>query len=221
MNHGSRKAIGWLWAAGLASIGLLMGGCESLGGRDSAGGPRAGLPATTGGPGQLASTNGAPVGMDDLCVGDRVTVILTDIPTNYGAIDQQIREDGNITLPLGVVVKAAGKKAGGLAVEIRNEYVPKYFVRCTVSVKPQERVFYVGGHVRLPNRYVYVGEMTVLRAIKVAGDFTDYAKKTNVEVTRAGGGKPLKVNCKKALKESKYDIPIYPGDQIYVHQRFW
>lgn len=221
MNHGSRKAIGWLWAAGLAGIGLLMGGCESLGGRDPAGGPGGGLPATAGGPGQLASTNSAPVGMDDLCVGDRVTVILTDIPTNYGAIDQQIREDGNITLPLGVVVNAAGKKAGDLAVEIRGEYVPKYFVRCTVSVKPQERVFYVGGHVRLPNRYVYVGEMTVLRAIKVAGDFTDYAKKTNVEVTRAGGGKPLKVNCKKALKDAKYDIPVYPGDQIYVHQRFW
>jgi polysaccharide export outer membrane protein len=207
MNWGSSRAIGWLWAAGLAGIGLLMGGCETPGGAQTTGGP--------------TPTNRAPVGIDDLCVGDRVTVILSDILTNYGPIDQRIREDGTITLPLGVEVKAAGKKAGDLAAEIQREYVPKFFVRCTVSVKPEERVIYVGGQVRLPNRYVYAGEMTVLRAIKVAGDFTDYAKKTQVKVTRANGAKTEIVNCKKALKNSKYDVPIFPGDTIDVPQRFW
>jgi polysaccharide export outer membrane protein len=202
-------------------MGLLVGGCESSGGAQTTGGPGSRPPTAIGGPRQLASTDSPQVGMDDLCVGDRVTVIFTDIPVGYGPIDQRIREDGTITLPLGVEVKAAGKKAGDLAVEIHDLYVPKYYVRCTISVKPEERVFYVGGQVRLPNRYVYAGEMTLLRAIKVAGDFTDYAKKTNVEVTRAGGGKPKIVNCKKALKDAKYDLPIYPGDQIYVHQRFW
>jgi hypothetical protein len=49
--------------------------------------------------------------MDDLCVGDKLFVIVTDIPVNYGALEQQIREDGTITLPLIKDVKAAGKKA--------------------------------------------------------------------------------------------------------------
>jgi len=157
--------------------------------------------------------------MDDLCVGDKVFVIITDIPVNYGPLEQTIREDGTITLPLSIQVKAAGKKAGDLATEIHDLYVPKYYLRATVTVKPEERVFYVGGQVRQPNRYVYAGEMTLLRAIKVAGDFTDYAKKTKVMVTRAKGGKPLIVNCKKAINNPKYDVPIYPGDRIEVPQR--
>lgn len=157
-----------------------------------------------------------------MCVGDRVTVILSDTPVAYPPIDQPIREDGTITLPLGIEVKAAGKKAGDLATEIRELYVPRYYLRMTVSVKPEERVIYVGGQVRLPNRYVYAGEMTLLRAIKVAGDFTDYAKKTRVKIIRARGGKPEIVNAKKAIKDpKKYDVPIYPGDTIDVPQRFW
>jgi len=218
MNRGDRRASGWLWALGLAGIGLLLGGCESPEGNQST----ASLPpAASSGPVQVASTNSPPVGMDDLCVGDKVTVTLSDIPVNYGPIERQIREDGTITLPLEIEVKAAGKKAGDVAAEIHDLYVPRYFVRMTVSVKPEERVFYVTGQVRLPNRYVYAGEITLLRAISVAGDFTDYAKKTKVKVTRAKGGKPLIVNCKKALAEPKYDVPIYPGDKIYVPQRIW
>jgi polysaccharide export outer membrane protein len=206
MNQGFGRVAGWLWAAALAGLGLLLGGCESTGGAQVTGPP--------------SPIDSAPLGIDTLSVGDRVIVIITDVPTAYSPQDQRIREDGTITLPLGVTVKAAGKKAGDLATEIHDEYVPKYFVRCTVSVKPEERVFYVGGQVRAPNRYVYVGEMRVMQAIKVAGDFTDFAKKTNVEVTRARGGKPMIVNCKKAMKDPKYDIPIYPGDQIYVRQRY-
>jgi polysaccharide export outer membrane protein len=146
-------------------------------------------------------------------------VILADIPTNYGPIDQRIREDGTITLPLDVKVTAAGKRAGDLEAEIQREYVPRFFRRITVSVKPEDRFIYVGGFVRMPNRYLYVGEMTVLKAIKVAGDFTDYANKGKIELTRANQTR-IMVNGKKALKEPKYDLPVYPGDSIYVHQRF-
>ena len=76
------------------------------------------------------------------------------------------------------------------------------------------------GQVRKPDRYEYLSTMTVLQAIKAAGDFTDYAKKTVVEVTRANGTKII-VNCKKAQKNPRLDIPIYPGDSIYVPVRFW
>jgi protein involved in polysaccharide export with SLBB domain len=80
-------------------------------------------------------------------------------------------------------------------------------------------VFFVGGQVRKPDRYLHNGDLTLLGAIKVAGDFTDYAKKTAVEVTRADGTRII-VDCKKAQKNPKFDIPVYPGDRIYVHPRW-
>jgi polysaccharide export outer membrane protein len=151
--------------------------------------------------------------------GDKIEVIFTDVPPQeFPSMAQRVREDGWITLPLEVRILAAGKKTGELQDAIRGEYVPKYFKRLTVSVRLEERVFYVGGQVRQPNRYVYSGEMTVLSAIKVAGDFTEFAKKNDVKITRADGTE-IVVNCVKAIKNSKYDVRLYPGDSIYVKQR--
>ncbi len=158
---------------------------------------------------------------DTIRVGDKLTVRLSDIPAPPDPIEQRVREDGNITLLLGVQIKAVGKKAGELETEIQQAYVPKYYRRLTVNVKCEERVFYVDGEVRKPDRYIYAGEMTVLKAISTAGGFTEFAKKNKVEVTHASGGKPIVVDCVKALRSPKLDIPIYPGDRIFVHKRIW
>ncbi len=82
-------------------------------------------------------------------------------------------------------MQAAGKRAGDLETEIVALYVPKYYLHLTVSVKPEGRFVYVGGQVRKPDRYPHEGNMTVLKAIKMAGDFTDYANKRKVPLTRA------------------------------------
>jgi protein involved in polysaccharide export with SLBB domain len=205
-------------ALGLAGVILLLCGCESLSGPPGGTGTAPNESATAVSAQPVGDAGGG--GIDELRVGDRITVTFSDIPGAPPPIEQKIREDGKIVLILGLEVTAAGKKAGDLAQEIKEAYVPKYFKRLTVNVKPEERVIYVGGQVRAPNRYIHVGEMTVLRAIKVAGDFTDYAKKTDVQVIRADGSK-FKINCKKALKDPKFDVPIYPGDAIHVPQRFW
>jgi len=72
--------------------------------------------------------------------------------------------------------------------------------------------------VRNPGRQVYIGATTVLKAIQSAGDFDDFAAKTRVEVTRTDGTF-IKVNCIKAAKDPKLDLPIYPGDKINVPMR--
>jgi hypothetical protein len=64
--------------------------------------------------------------------------------------------------------------------------------------------------------------MTLLKAIAAAGDFTAFAQKKSVEVTRANGKKLRPVNCIRALRNPrKYDIPIYPGDHIHVPRRWF
>jgi polysaccharide export outer membrane protein len=139
-----------------------------------------------------------------------------DVPRPH---EELIREDGTISPPLlGKPVQAAGKKVGELQDELLKLYVPDFFKTLTITVKYEERYFFVGGQVRNPRQYPYLSQMTVLKAIQAAGDFTDFAKRTDVRITRSNGKTEI-VNCKKAQNNSKLDLPIYPGDRIWVPQR--
>ena len=109
--------------------------------------------------------------------------------------------------------KLPAKPAGDLEDAIHNLYVPNYYRYLTVIVRNEGRFFYVKGQVRNPNQYPYIKEMTVLKAIAVAGDFTDFAKKTKVLVTRADGRK-VTVNCIKAMRDDRSicrSIPTIPS----------
>ena len=162
----------------------------------------------------------SPGGVFD--IGDQVTVVFSGIENLLPPHEEQIKDDGTITLQLIGPVKAAGKSAGELQKEIRDRYVPKYYnSNLNVTVQSKERVVYVGGQVKSPGRVVYGGVMTVTKVIQACGDFTDFANKKKVMLYRAAGGKPIKVNCIDALKDPSKDLPVYPGDKIHVPQRIW
>ena len=181
--------------------GVFLTGCNSA--------PR---PALTGG--------GAPPESEAVRfhVGESVSVIFSGTPDIIQPHEEQIKEDGNITPPLIGPVKAAGKTAGELQTEIHDLYVPKYYVRLNVVVKPGDLIYYVRGEVKQPGREIYVGKTTVTKAITSAGDFTDYASH-NVKLIRANGGAVIKVDVDKALEDPSLDPQIYPGDQITVARR--
>ena len=154
-------------------------------------------------------------------VGDTVVVQLSGLPVEVPPHEESIKENGKITMPLIGSVQAADKTAGQLQSDILKLYVPKYYPRLTVTVKTsQDRVYYVGGEVHTPGRQLYVGTTTVTQAIQSAGDFTDFAKKTAVILTRANG-EHIKVNCEKAINDPSQDPLVYPGDQIHVPRRYW
>ncbi len=135
--------------------------------------------------------------------------------------EEQIKEDGNITPHLIGPVKALGRTSGELQKEILDRYVPKYFQAnsgFTVTVNSSQRSYSVGGEVKAPGPQFYVAGTTVIKAIQSAGDFTDYAKKTKVQLTRANGA-VITVNCKKALRDPSFDPPVFPGDTIHVPRR--
>jgi protein involved in polysaccharide export with SLBB domain len=136
------------------------------------------------------------------------------------ASTQTIKEDGTITLPYIGSIKAAGKTPGELQNDIHDAYVPQYYVRLTIAVTSDQRVYYVGGEVKTPGRELYVGATTVTQAIQSAGDFTDFANRSKVLLIRADGQR-IKVNCNKALQDPSQDLPVYPGDQIQVPRRLW
>jgi polysaccharide export outer membrane protein len=147
-------------------------------------------------------------------VGDLVTVVFSATSDQIPTHEERVKEDGTITLPYLGSIRAAGKTSGELQNEIHDLYVPKYYVNLTVTVRSEARYYYVGGQVKAPGPKEYLGETDIIKAIQAAGDFTDYAKKTKVRLTR--GGHSEIINCNKAISDPRYHVPVYPGDKIFV-----
>ncbi len=236
------KVLGcWVGAGGLLLAGLLVGGCETK----PATAPFAELPGITTGP-EGISTPAGPAGaspmapqagatgsqgmlpgatntpIDIIEAGAALRITFSDLPILQQPFEDRVKQDGTITLMLNQTFKAAGKTRSELEKEIRDRYVPKYYLNMTVQVTIQEqtRFYFVGGEVKAPGRQVYLGPMTVLKAIQSCGDFTDFAKRTAVELTRPDGRK-FEVDCKKARQDPSLDLDVYPGDKIYVPRKLW
>ena len=171
----------------------------------------------------LTATNTPPAGdlqiNETIHKGDKLTIEFFEavgMPPTYQTL---VREDGTINLPMNKVVVADGKNKRELEEEIVKLYVPSLYKRMTVNLKPEERYYYVDGEVKTPGIKPHPGNLTATKAISAAGDFTDFARKTNIEIIRANGQK-VHMNWKKAMKDpTKYDVPVYPGDRIHVHRR--
>ena len=188
----------------LALAGLMLAGCE-----------------TTQSPPAATEVNKQHrVEVPRFHVGETLTVIFSGTPTPLDSHEETVREDGNITLSLIGSIRAVGKTAGELQDEIHDRYVPQYFTRLTVTVKPGDLVYYVRGEVKGAGRQLYVGEITVSKAIASAGDFTDFANHNNVLIIRANGER-LTVDCDAALHDSSKDPKIFPGDQIVISRRLF
>jgi protein involved in polysaccharide export with SLBB domain len=215
-----------LIVSGLVAAGLFFTGCSTRPVSLSS------IPAA-----KTVSTNAAaasmsadtPAAADDQAsaevahfhVGDTVNIIFSGLPdaTEFPPHEEIINEDGSITLPLVGSVQAVDKTAGELQKEIHSLYVPQYYVRLNVVVKPGDVVYYVRGEVKQPGRQLYLGETTVTKAIASAGDFTDFASH-RVTLIRANGDR-VKVNVNKALEDPTLDAQVYPGDQVYVPRRIF
>ena len=152
-----------------------------------------------------------------LRVGDLIIVTFSDQVNPPPRQEVNIPDTGVVTLPYNVQVQAIGKTTTELERDIRAAYVPAVFVNLTVTVRTEQRSFFVDGEVKQPNRYNYVGVMTVLRAITTASGFTDFANKKKIELRRQGGQRFF-INYKAALNDPALDLPVYPNDQIIVHR---
>ncbi|MEJ0091120.1 MAG: polysaccharide biosynthesis/export family protein [Limisphaerales bacterium] len=214
-----------LFASALLLAGLFLAGCASTPSVDElmASGGRKASPTSPANSANSGATNATSIVTNNnvarFHVGETVNITFSEIPDPIPPHEEQIKEDGTITLPLIQSVQAAGKTAGELQTQIHDLYVPKFYVRLNVVVKPGDLIYYVRGEVKQPGRQLYVGETTVTKAITSASDFTDFASH-KVSLIRANG-QIIKVNVDKALEDPALDPKIYPGDQIVVRRRIF
>ena len=155
-----------------------------------------------------------------LSVGDSVTITLTGLPIELPPYEKLIADDKTISLPDIGTIEAAGMTPHELENYIHDQYVPKIYTHISVTVKTtSDRVYFVRGEVHAPGRLIYVGPITVSKAITSAGDFTDFANRSKVYLTRSNSGKRFRLDCDKILDGQAPDPPVFPGDQIEVKRR--
>jgi polysaccharide biosynthesis/export protein VpsN len=148
--------------------------------------------------------------------GDLLTIRLSGI-TPPSEQQETVNEFGTISgLPFIKEVKAEGLTPGVLAKKIERSYLDGgYYNKISVSVTPGPRLVYVYGEVRIPGKEVLWSQgLTVVKAISLAGGFTDYADRTNLEIQRRDS--IIRVNFKDAEHDPAKDVEVYPRDNIRV-----
>jgi polysaccharide export outer membrane protein len=148
-----------------------------------------------------------------LDAGDKVRVVVfgQDNLSNSYTVDA----GGHVTVPLIGAVRARGSTtqqlAGSIAARLKQSYIREPSVAVEVEVY---RPFFVLGEVTYPGQYPFVPDMTVEKAISIAGGFTPRAYKDPVTVTRKVDGVP-----------ARHALPVHsrvrPGDVITVSERWF
>jgi len=141
----------------------------------------------------------------------RVTVFGQDGISNTYIVDA----GGNVSLPLIGSVPARGITAQQLSQRIAERLKQGYVREPHVSVEVETyRPFFILGEVTTPGQYPYVADMTVEKAIAIAGGFAPRAYKSTVEVTRSAPGEQTK-------GEAPLTYPLRPGDTVLVKERWF
>lgn len=93
------------------------------------------------------------------------------------------------------------------------------------AVKGLGNTVYVFGEVRRPGMQPLTKDLTVLRALINAGGFTTFASLRNISIISGPDDKKTKipVNVKQLLNDPEQwkDIPLLPGDVVYVPEGFF
>lgn len=137
-----------------------------------------------------------------------------------------IAPDGSITFPYIGNVQVKGMTLNQIQDEIQTRLADGYMKYPIVSVSLREsrsRKFFVYGEVVRPGTYPIKENVTVLKAISMAGGFTKFGSSSRVKVLRpkkdGAGYETIKVNIKAVMDgNSQADIILQPEDIVVVSE---
>jgi polysaccharide export outer membrane protein len=171
-----------------------------------AGGPYVAAPSSY----ASASPSTLPYTLD---AGDKLRIVVfgQDGISNAYIVDA----GGNVNLPLIGSVPARGSSTQQLSQRIAERLKQGYVREPHVTVEVETyRPFFILGEVTTPGQYPYVADMTVEKAIAIAGGFAPRANKKTVELTRSAPGQQIKT-------EVPLGYPVRPGDTVLVKERWF
>jgi polysaccharide export outer membrane protein len=160
----------------------------------------------------VVSPEAAPASQGDeyrLGIGDvlRISVFAQEELSREVEVDSS----GRITLPLVGDLLVIGRTLNDVEQMIFDALEPEYFVNPVVTAEIiAYRDFYIIGEVANPGHFPYVGGMTVITAVAMAGGFTYRAAEDEFTISR--GGQEIRGGKRTA---------VLPGDVIEVEERYF
>lgn len=129
--------------------------------------------------------------------------------------EYRVNSAGEISMPLLKTVEVAGLTAPEIERRIEARLKQGFLRNPNVSIEVgEQRPFFILGEVQSPGQYPYVGGMTVQNAVAVGGGYTPRANQGKVLITR---------RTAEGTHTGRVPIttPIYPGDIVYVRERWF
>ena len=152
---------------------------------------------------------------------DRLTVRVEELP-NLDS-EQQVADDGTITLSIIGSIEVRGLTEAELAKRIRERLLAEGLRRATVTVTVNEyrsQPVSVLGAVTRPGNHVIPGRSTLIDVLLDAGGMTEQAGSKILVRRRAANGLTDQVEIQTddlfLAGDPKVNLPIYAGDLIHV-----
>ena len=137
-----------------------------------------------------------------------------------------VAPDGSISFPYLGNVKVKGMNLTQIHDEISQRLGDDYIKYPLITVYLREtksKKYLVSGEVERPGAYLLEDNLTVLRAISIAGGLTKYGNANHVKVLRlkqnGEGYENIGVNLKRAMNgDMSHDVQLKPDDMIVVSE---
>ena len=158
-----------------------------------------------------------------LKAGDRIALSIGGIPADDASQISKmysISDSGTINLVHVGEVKAIGLKPSELQRVIEQTYIRhELYMRPTVTVSIDggdvpARLIYVVSGCKKNGPVTYNAGMSIIKAISVAGGFSDFAQPSRTKLIR--NGTSTTVDLRNVGSDPSKDIKLQPEDQIIV-----
>ena len=146
----------------------------------------------------------------EFVIGSGDTLLIEVYNERDLTVHARVPNSGLLRIPLLGDVAVAGKTTTQLARELEAKYFDGYLVNPSVSVLIESyRPFFIRGAVQSSGSYKYEYDLTVDKAIAIAGGLDDRASNSEWFIIRGKDQVRIKVS-----KETK----VYPGDIIEIEE---
>ena len=160
-----------------------------------------------------AVTDAPAAGGYRLGAGDKMRIIVFGEPDLSGEFF--VDDSGSVDLPLIGDVSAGGQTVAEFEQKVVARFGDGYLRDPKISIEVLNyRPFFIIGEVKNGGEFPYKGGLTVQDAVAIAGGYSYRANVNVAYIRRAGSDQEIKVELARR-------VPIFPGDNVRIPERFF
>ena len=146
--------------------------------------------------------------------GDRISITVYREP-DLSVNGVRVKANGTIAYPLLGDLHVAGLTSQEMQDLVTSKLLDGYLKKPSINVSIDSyRLYYIKGEVRRPGGYSFVDELTVAKAVALAGGYTARASESHITLVRES-------DPENPLEAVGANTPIQPGDVVTVGESFF